>query len=140
MQRRPAAVSTGTTASKARGAYGKPCRSTTGGPSGGPASSYAMSSTGVRAVRMSAMPRIMHERAAAGEGAGGLVAPPAGGMVPPMLRRRSSITLLTGLFVPASRLARAQTGPQPRLPTEPLVIATRDGAGHEFRVEMAVQP
>jgi uncharacterized membrane protein (UPF0127 family) len=86
------------------------------------------------------MPRIMHGRAAAGEGAGGLVAAAAGGMVPPMLRRRSSITLLTGLFVPASRLARAQTGPQPRLPTEPLVIATRGGARHEFRVEMAVQP
>ncbi len=36
--------------------------------------------------------------------------------------------------------ARAQTGPQPRLPTEPLVIVTRDGKRHEFTVEMALTP
>ena len=38
---------------------------------------------------------------------------------------------------------RAQPGadrPQPRLPTEPLVIVTRDGRRHEFTVEMAIQP
>ncbi len=37
--------------------------------------------------------------------------------------------------------AVAQTGPQPRLPTETLVIASRDGsARREFRVEMALDP
>lgn len=36
--------------------------------------------------------------------------------------------------------ARAQTGPQPRLPTEPLVIITRDGTRHDFTVEMALTP
>lgn len=40
--------------------------------------------------------------------------------------------------------ARAQdkepTGPQPELPRENLVITTRDGAQHVFRVEMAVKP
>ena len=55
--------------------------------------------------------------------------------------RRSSLALLPGLLLLlASRGARAQSGPQPRFPTEPLVIVTRDGARHEFRVEMAVQP
>jgi uncharacterized protein len=89
---------------------------------------------------MSAMGRIMHGGAAAVEGEGGLVAAAPGGMVPPMLRRRSSLALLPGLLVPAARLGRAQTGPQPRLPAEPLVIVSRNGARHEFRVEMAVQP
>ena len=36
--------------------------------------------------------------------------------------------------------AMAQDGPQPRLPTEPLTIVTRDGARHAFTVEMAVDP
>jgi uncharacterized membrane protein (UPF0127 family) len=36
--------------------------------------------------------------------------------------------------------ARAQTGPQPRLPEEALVIVTRDGTRHAFRVEMAIDP
>ncbi|MCR0981387.1 DUF192 domain-containing protein [Roseomonas populi] len=36
--------------------------------------------------------------------------------------------------------ALAQDGPQPKLPTEPLVIITRDGKRHEFQVEMAIQP
>jgi hypothetical protein len=36
--------------------------------------------------------------------------------------------------------AHAQTGPQPRLPEEPLVIVTREGTRHAFRVEMAVEP
>ncbi len=48
---------------------------------------------------------------------------------------------LAALLAPA--LARAQPGvdrPQPRLPEEPLVIVTRDGARHHFRVEMAVRP
>ena len=34
--------------------------------------------------------------------------------------------------------ARAQTGPQPKLPTEKLVIVTRDNVRHEFNVEMAL--
>jgi uncharacterized membrane protein (UPF0127 family) len=36
--------------------------------------------------------------------------------------------------------AAAQTGPQPTLPEEPLVIVTRDGKRHGFRVEMALSP
>ena len=83
----------------------------------------------------------MRAGAAAGEGAqgaetGGLDPRAPGGMVPRMLRR--PFALLPGLFF-AGR-TRAQTGPQPRLPEERLVIATRDGTRHEFRVEMAVQP
>jgi uncharacterized protein len=52
------------------------------------------------------------------------------------MRRRSLLSVAT-LF-PAA--ARAQTGPQPRLPEEPLVIVTRDGQRHAFRVEMAIRP
>jgi uncharacterized membrane protein (UPF0127 family) len=55
-------------------------------------------------------------------------------MIGPMRRR----TLIALASLPAA--ARAQTGPQPRLPEEPLVIVTRDGKRHEFRVEMAIQP
>jgi uncharacterized protein len=55
------------------------------------------------------------------------------------MRRRPLIALSTLLpFLAAP--TRAQTGPQPRLPEEPLVIVTRDGAHHEFRVEMALDP
>jgi hypothetical protein len=50
---------------------------------------------------------------------------------------RRTVLALAGLSPLA---ARAQTGPQPRLPEEPLVILTRDGRRLEFRVEMAVQP
>lgn len=38
------------------------------------------------------------------------------------------------LFSPA----RAQTGPQPELPKEKLVIVTHDGKHHDFQVEMAL--
>ena len=63
-----------------------------------------------------------------------------GGMVPRMLLRRTLALLLPGLAA-AGTPARAQTGPQPRLPAERLVIVSRDGTRrHEFRVEMAVQP
>jgi uncharacterized membrane protein (UPF0127 family) len=55
-----------------------------------------------------------------------------------MLRR--TLFGLAGLVLAASRPAGAQTGPQPRLPEEPLVIVTRDGTRHEFRVEMALSP
>jgi uncharacterized membrane protein (UPF0127 family) len=40
----------------------------------------------------------------------------------------------------ASVPALAQDGPQPKLPTEPLVIVTHDGKRHEFQVEMALSP
>lgn len=50
--------------------------------------------------------------------------------------RRTVLALPCLLPVPA----RARTGPQPRLPEEPLVIVTRDGRRHVFRVEMAVEP
>jgi uncharacterized membrane protein (UPF0127 family) len=53
-----------------------------------------------------------------------------------MLRRALVATLA---LVPAAR-ARAQTGPQPKLPEEPLVFILRDGTRHEFRVEMALSP
>jgi hypothetical protein len=52
------------------------------------------------------------------------------------MRRR---TALAALLAPA--LVRAQPGvdqPQPRLPTEPLVIETARGATHRFTVEMAI--
>lgn len=52
-----------------------------------------------------------------------------------MLRRA-----LLALFLLAPVLAMAQSGPQPRLPTEPLVITTRDGTRHAFTVEMAIRP
>jgi uncharacterized membrane protein (UPF0127 family) len=44
------------------------------------------------------------------------------------------------LALVAAAPARAQTGPQPELPKEPLVIVTRDGARHTFMVEMALTP
>jgi len=54
------------------------------------------------------------------------------------MNRRLLLTLLA--FAPLA--ARAQeaniTGPQPELPKEKLVIITRDGARHEFNVEMAM--
>ena len=52
--------------------------------------------------------------------------------------------LLLSLLAFAPLAARAQeaniTGPQPELPKEKLVIITRDGARHEFNVEMALTP
>jgi uncharacterized protein len=56
------------------------------------------------------------------------------------MNRRLLLTLLA--FAPLA--ARAQeasiTGPQPELPKEKLVIITRDGARHDFNVEMAMTP
>jgi uncharacterized membrane protein (UPF0127 family) len=60
----------------------------------------------------------------------------ADGKVPPMLRR--SLLAFAGLL--AAPAALAQTGPQPKLPEELLVIVTRDGKRHEFKVEMALTP
>lgn len=59
--------------------------------------------------------------------------------VPMMLRRTVMLALAALAPVPL----RAQPGvdrPQPRLPTEPLVIVTRDGRRLPFTVEMAVAP
>ena len=56
------------------------------------------------------------------------------------MNRRLLLTLLA--FAPF--VARAQEadikGPQPELPKEKLVIITRDGARHDFNVEMALTP
>ena len=51
--------------------------------------------------------------------------------------------LLASLGLLAAGRASAQPGvdaPQPRLPTERMVIVTRDGKRHEFTVEMALTP
>jgi hypothetical protein len=55
-----------------------------------------------------------------------------------MTRRTLIAALLAGsaLALPAA----AQTGPQPELPKEPLVIVTHDGVHHAFQVEMALKP
>ena len=51
-------------------------------------------------------------------------------------------TLLAATLAVAAVRARAQsteqTGPQPELPKEKLTIVTRDGARHDFMVEMAM--
>ena len=47
-------------------------------------------------------------------------------------------TLFATLF--ALPVAAAQTGPQPELPKEKLVIVTSDGVQHPFDVEMALTP
>ena len=52
-----------------------------------------------------------------------------------MLRRA-----LLGLLAALPAAAVAQTGPQPRLPTEALAIVTRDGTRHAITVEMARDP
>ncbi len=53
-----------------------------------------------------------------------------------MLRRGVLAAALS--VVIAATLARAQTGPQPELPKEKLVIVSSDGQRHEFDVEMAM--
>ena len=55
------------------------------------------------------------------------------------MNRRRLLALLAASPAVA-RAARAQDGPQPELPKEPLVIVTRDGARHTFQVEMALSP
>ena len=49
-------------------------------------------------------------------------------------------TLLAALFLAPVLAggAAAQTGPQPELPKEKLVIVTHDGVRHDFNVEMAL--
>ena len=60
----------------------------------------------------------------------------------PMARRRALLGLaaLAPLAALAAPQALAQEGPQPKLPTEPLTIVTRDGTRQEFQVEMALDP
>ena len=55
-----------------------------------------------------------------------------------MFRRTLALAGLAALA--SGRSVPAQTGPQPRLPEEALIIVTRDGSRHEFRVEMAIDP
>ena len=52
------------------------------------------------------------------------------------MHRRALIALLAALPL----AAHAQTTAQPELPKERLVIVTKDGARHEFNVEMALSP
>jgi uncharacterized membrane protein (UPF0127 family) len=57
-----------------------------------------------------------------------------------MMLRRSILSALAAL---AAGRAAAQPGvdrPQPRLPTERMVIVGRDGRRHDFTVEMALTP
>jgi len=62
------------------------------------------------------------------------------------MKRRRFLHLATlGAALAASGAARAQQGKpitkaQPTLPTEKLTIVTRDGARHDFTVEMATTP
>lgn len=51
------------------------------------------------------------------------------------MNRRMLLALTMLPFV-----VQAQTTAQPELPKEPLVIVTRDGTRHAFRVEMALTP
>jgi uncharacterized membrane protein (UPF0127 family) len=55
-----------------------------------------------------------------------------------MMKRRPVLASL-GLFMAGAALAQPGVDrPQPKLPTEPLVILGRNGARHTFQVEMAV--
>jgi uncharacterized membrane protein (UPF0127 family) len=53
-------------------------------------------------------------------------------------RRLIALSSATALSLPFA--VSAQTGPQPELPKEKLVIVTHDGQRHEFDVEMATTP
>jgi uncharacterized protein len=55
------------------------------------------------------------------------------------MKRRYLFGLLGALALLPGAVS-AQTGPQPELPKEKLVIVTRDGKAHEFNVEMALSP
>ena len=54
-----------------------------------------------------------------------------------MTDRRTLLAMMAALVL-APAQAWAQSGPQPELPKERLVILTRDGGRHEFKVEMAL--
>jgi uncharacterized membrane protein (UPF0127 family) len=57
-----------------------------------------------------------------------------------MTRRRTLFALLTGAILLLPMPGRAQTGPQPELPKEKLIVITHDGKQHAFNVEMALTP
>ena len=54
------------------------------------------------------------------------------------MNRRHLLIALSGVVASLPIVARTQTGPQPELPKEKLVIVTHDGTRHEFTVEMAL--
>lgn len=56
------------------------------------------------------------------------------------MSQRLTRRLLVALLGTAAAPARAQSGPQPELPKQRLVIVTRDGKRHDFDVEMALTP
>lgn len=56
------------------------------------------------------------------------------------LLRAAHVPLVALLLLLPGLGAQAQTGPQPELPKERLVIVTRDGQRHELNVEMALTP
>lgn len=51
-----------------------------------------------------------------------------------------SLLLALLLLLPLALPAHAQTEAQPELPKEKLTIVTKDGARHDFQVEMALTP
>jgi uncharacterized protein len=55
-----------------------------------------------------------------------------------MTTRRQMLALLAGTATLLPFAGHAQTGPQPELPKEKLVIVTHDGKHHDFNVEMAL--
>jgi uncharacterized protein len=56
------------------------------------------------------------------------------------MRRRLLLASLAAIPLAARAQTVNPTGPQPDLPKETLVIVTRDGARHDFKVEMAIRP
>jgi uncharacterized protein len=54
------------------------------------------------------------------------------------MRRRRLLALLAATPTIAKAQGAEQTGPQPELPKEKLIIVTRDGVQHVFNVEMAL--
>ena len=61
----------------------------------------------------------------------------------PTLTRRATLAALAGTALATGARAQATgepTGPQPKLPTQPLTIGTADGRLHHFAVEVARTP
>jgi uncharacterized protein len=56
------------------------------------------------------------------------------------MNRRTLLALAAGTSLAMTRVAGAETGPQPELPKEQLVVVTHDGKHHPFNVEMALRP
>jgi uncharacterized protein len=57
-----------------------------------------------------------------------------------MTRRSLLALLLAGSLLAPQAFAQSQTGPQPELAKEDLVIVSHDGTRHLFHVEMALTP